>query len=263
MRVVVLEAEVAGFGASGRNGAWCNSAFPVSPGELARRFGAEATQGPPARDAGRGRRDRQGRGGRGDRRPVLPRRAAPGRPRASPAARHTRRLRVRAGARPRGRPPAARRRRRPPSASGSPDARGALYNPHCATIHPARLARGLARAVERLGGEIFERTTVTDFETGANPRLVTDVGEVRARRDRARGGGLPGAAAQAAPPGAAHLLPYRPDRAALRGRSGPRSAGRAASAWRPTATPWTTSRARPTGAYSSGAAARPTTTVRA
>src|SRR5215210_7170162 len=60
-------------------------------------------------------------------------------------------------------------------------ARGALYNPHCAAIHPARLARGLARAVERLGGEIFERTPVTDYESGASPRLVTDSGEVRAR----------------------------------------------------------------------------------
>src|SRR5918994_7634608 len=60
-------------------------------------------------------------------------------------------------------------------------ARGALFNPNCATIHPARLARGLARAVERLGGEIFEGTPVTDFETGSNPRLVTDAGDVRAR----------------------------------------------------------------------------------
>ena len=69
-------------------------------------------------------------------------------------------------------------------------ARGALYNPHCATIHPARLARGLARAVERLGGEIFERTPVTDYEesgeNGSGPRLVTDSGEVRARHGRAR-----------------------------------------------------------------------------
>jgi glycine/D-amino acid oxidase-like deaminating enzyme len=60
-----------------------------------------------------------------------------------------------------------------------------LFNPHCATIHPARLARGLARAVERLGGEIFERTPVTDYEeggeNGSGPRLVTDSGEVRAR----------------------------------------------------------------------------------
>jgi glycine/D-amino acid oxidase-like deaminating enzyme len=60
-------------------------------------------------------------------------------------------------------------------------ARGALYNTHCATIHPARLARGLARAVERFGGEIFEQTAVTDFEAGPSPQLATDVGEVRAR----------------------------------------------------------------------------------
>ena len=32
LRVVVLEAETAGFGASGRNVAWCNAAFPVTPG---------------------------------------------------------------------------------------------------------------------------------------------------------------------------------------------------------------------------------------
>ncbi|HEY6579694.1 MAG TPA: FAD-binding oxidoreductase, partial [Rubrobacter sp.] len=44
LHVVVLESEIAGFGASGRNGAWCNSAFPVTPGELVRRFGKEATK---------------------------------------------------------------------------------------------------------------------------------------------------------------------------------------------------------------------------
>jgi glycine/D-amino acid oxidase-like deaminating enzyme len=61
-------------------------------------------------------------------------------------------------------------------------AKGALYNPHCATIHPARLARGLARTVERMGAVIFERTPVTDYEVGGkSPRLVTDAGEVRAR----------------------------------------------------------------------------------
>ena len=44
LKVVVLEAEIAGFGASGRNGAWCSSGFPVSPGELQRRFGREAAR---------------------------------------------------------------------------------------------------------------------------------------------------------------------------------------------------------------------------
>ena len=35
MRVVVLEAETAGFGASGRNGGWCSALFPASLATLA------------------------------------------------------------------------------------------------------------------------------------------------------------------------------------------------------------------------------------
>ena len=54
---------------------------------------------------------------------------------------------------------------------------GALFSPHCAAIHPARLARGLARAVERLGVTIYERTPATKIEPG---RLHTRRGEVRA-----------------------------------------------------------------------------------
>ena len=62
--------------------------------------------------------------------------------------------------------------------------RGALFNPHCATI-PARLARGLARAVGRLGGEIFERTPVTDYEEVART-LGPGRGRTRAWCARAR-----------------------------------------------------------------------------
>jgi glycine/D-amino acid oxidase-like deaminating enzyme len=36
LRVVVLEAETAGFGASGRNGGWCSALFPAGPDKLAR-----------------------------------------------------------------------------------------------------------------------------------------------------------------------------------------------------------------------------------
>lgn len=179
LRVVVLESEIAGFGASGRNGAWCNSGFSVSPGELVRRFGKEA-----AKDLlleMRGAVDEVGRVAAaeeidaqyfrgGQLRIARGQAQVPGIQDAYEAARvlgieedlvlldaekTAERVRI-------------------------TGARGALYNPHCATVHPARLARGLARAVERLGGEIFEKTTVTDYETGANPRLVTDVGVVRA-----------------------------------------------------------------------------------
>lgn len=36
------------------------------------------------------------------------------------------------------------------------NAYGAIYSPHCATIHPAKLVRGLARVVEGMGGKVTE-----------------------------------------------------------------------------------------------------------
>ena len=41
MKVVVLEKEIVGYGASGRNGGWCSSKFPVTPSMLERRYGRE------------------------------------------------------------------------------------------------------------------------------------------------------------------------------------------------------------------------------
>ena len=184
LRVVVLEAEIAGFGASGRNGAWCNSAFPVSPGELARRFGREA-----ARELlleMRGAVEEVGRVARvegidaqyfpgGQLRVARGPAQVPG---IKDAYESARALGLEEDLRLLDAEETARRVR-------ITGAGGALYNPHCATIHPARLTRGLARTVERLGGEIFEQTPVTDYEarkgTGGGPRLVTRAGEVRAR----------------------------------------------------------------------------------
>ena len=180
LRVVVLEAEVAGFGASGRNGAWCGPGFPVTPGELARRYGREAARElilemhnavaevgrvveAEAIDAGyfRGGLMRVARGP--SQLPGL--RAAHETYRALGLAEDYRML------------DAGETNRR----IRITDARGALYSPYCATVHPARLVRGLARVVERFGGQIFERSRVTSYETGGGPRLVTAGGEVRAR----------------------------------------------------------------------------------
>lgn len=55
---------------------------------------------------------------------------------------------------------------------------GGLWHPHCATLHPAKLVVGLARAVERLGVTIHEDTVVTAIEEG---RARTARGDVRAR----------------------------------------------------------------------------------
>lgn len=54
---------------------------------------------------------------------------------------------------------------------------GGLYSPHCATIQPAKLARGLARAVERMGVPIYEKSAVTDWQPGL---LRTAGGTVKA-----------------------------------------------------------------------------------
>lgn len=66
LRVVVVEREVAGFGASGRNGGWCSALFPASTAALARRHG-EAAALAMVCDARRRRRRGRGRGRGGDR----------------------------------------------------------------------------------------------------------------------------------------------------------------------------------------------------
>jgi glycine/D-amino acid oxidase-like deaminating enzyme len=53
----------------------------------------------------------------------------------------------------------------------------AAYTPHCARIQPAQLVRGLADVVQRLGVAIYEQTPVTEISAG---RAVTGQGTVRA-----------------------------------------------------------------------------------
>jgi glycine/D-amino acid oxidase-like deaminating enzyme len=56
---------------------------------------------------------------------------------------------------------------------------GATFHPRAAAVHPAKLARGLADAVERRGATIYEQTEVTGIEAG---RVRTSHGSVRAPR---------------------------------------------------------------------------------
>lgn len=44
---------------------------------------------------------------------------------------------------------------------------GAIYQPHCATVNPAKLVRGLADTVEKMGVKIYENTSVVSFASGA------------------------------------------------------------------------------------------------
>lgn len=57
------------------------------------------------------------------------------------------------------------------------DARCSSFTPHAARIQPAKLVQGLARVVEGLGVRICERTTVTEISPH---RVVTDRGAVSA-----------------------------------------------------------------------------------
>ena len=54
---------------------------------------------------------------------------------------------------------------------------GGFYTPHNARVQPAKLVRGLAEVVEKLGATIYEDTQVTHFGAG---KAVTDRGTVTA-----------------------------------------------------------------------------------
>jgi glycine/D-amino acid oxidase-like deaminating enzyme len=63
---------------------------------------------------------------------------------------------------------------------GSPIMRGAALMPNAATVHPARLARGLRQALERAGACLLEGTRVTGIEAGSPLLVRTSRGSLRA-----------------------------------------------------------------------------------
>ncbi len=179
LKVAIVEREIAGFGASGRNGGWCTPGFPLSLGMLRKRYGTEAARtlqlamyqavdevGEVCRAEGIDAQYTKGgvlRIARGRHQLPLIRRAYATYD-ALGLAEHYQLLNAEQTA----------------ERIHVSKALGALYSPDCATLHPGRLVRGLARAVERRGGTIYEQTAVTSFTPGAQPRLQTDRGEVRA-----------------------------------------------------------------------------------
>ena len=177
LRVVVLESQVAGFGASGRNGGWCSALFPASWHRLARVAGRPAAVAmqhalqDAVAEVGRVA-DREGidchfaLGGAVE----LARGPAQLR-RAKAEVREARSFGLGADTLDLLSAPAAREQLQ---ARG---VLGALRTDHCATLHPGLLVRGLARAVERLGVVVHEGTTVHRTSPGA---VHTDRGTVTA-----------------------------------------------------------------------------------
>jgi glycine/D-amino acid oxidase-like deaminating enzyme len=165
LRVVVVERAIAGFGASGRNGGWCSALFPASEASLARRHGRAA-----ALAMGAAMRDTVDEVGKAVSEEGI---ACDW---------------VKGGTIALARTPAQLRRARADGGFltaaessallGATRVLGASYTPDCARIQPARLVRGLARAVERRGVTIHERTAATAI---GPRRVVTDRGVVTAR----------------------------------------------------------------------------------
>lgn len=180
LAVAIVEREIAGFGASGRNGAWCTSEFPTGPAALAQRYGRDAAVATVAemrrtvREIGRvasaeGIDCEWADGGQ-----LIVARGSHQRPAIDHEYADLQRLGLTEGLELLD-ADAARQRVR------ITELEGALFSPHTAAIHPGKLVRGLARAVERRGAHIYERTTVTDIQPGRYPTLITDRGTVRAK----------------------------------------------------------------------------------
>src|SRR5215216_4599838 len=179
--VLVVEGEIAGFGASGRNGGWCVADFPVSPSVMVKRYGQDAARAvflamiDSVDDIGRvvqeeGIDAHYAHGGA-----LVIARAEYDLPKIEEMWEEYRSIGLENHVALFDADQTAERMR-------VANAVGSFWMREGAAIQPARLARGLARAVERRGGRIVEQTTVTDYAGGSPPRLMTDCGEVRARR---------------------------------------------------------------------------------
>lgn len=176
LRVCVLEAEFAGFGASGRNGGWLSGLLPGSREALARRHGrgpvaemqAEMNASVDEVVAVTHAEGIPGVGVKGGTLRIAVNDAQATRLRTSVADDHGWGV---PGVELLGPAEAAARIR-------VDGARLAAWTPHCAAIQPAEVVRGLADVVERLGVHVYESTPVVRLEPG---RAVTTRGVVRAR----------------------------------------------------------------------------------
>ncbi|HUY50420.1 MAG TPA: FAD-binding oxidoreductase [Streptosporangiaceae bacterium] len=177
LRIAVCEREIAGFGASGRNGGWCSALFPASLAKLERMAGREQ-----AIAMYRAMQDTVDEVGRVAAAEGIDCHWAKGGTLqlARSPAQLERAIEEVAQARSYGFGEADLRLLNHAETAQQVTASGVLgstFTPHCAAIHPARLARGLAEVVRRRGVALFERTPVTGISPG---RLHTALGTVRA-----------------------------------------------------------------------------------
>jgi glycine/D-amino acid oxidase-like deaminating enzyme len=178
LRIAVIEAEFAGYGASGRNGGWCSALFPSGLAKVAK-VGGSRQAATALQSALHDTVDEVGRvaelegidcqfakGGT-----VVFARSAPQLARAREQVEEYRSYGF--GEQDMQLLTAAQAQEH----ADVTDVLGATFTPHCAAIHPARLVRGLADTVERLGVPIYERTPALSVRGGV---VKTPHGTVRA-----------------------------------------------------------------------------------
>ena len=173
LRILVLEKEISGFGASGRNGGWCSALFPSGNRSLIKRHGLEKTQA--LRSAMVETVESVGQwatklsidcdfvaGGtmmlaRND---IQEARARDTLSEAHLVTADTHRW------------------LEPEHTLAATGVRGAVFDPACARVHPTKLVRGLARALEQRGVRIAEKTAVLGYRPGV---VSTTRGDVSSR----------------------------------------------------------------------------------
>jgi len=181
LRVVVVEKEVVGFGASGRNGGWCSALFAASDARIERQHGHDAAMAMRramqasvdevgAAAAADGIDCRYEKGGT-----IVAARSAAQVQRSTDEIDEARAFGLGeedlrwldAG--------------EATKVLGAKGVLGATFTPHCAAIDPARLVRGLADTLERRGVTVLEGTEVLAIEpatAGQRPRVRTALGTV-------------------------------------------------------------------------------------
>lgn len=165
-RIAVVERDIAGFGASGRNGGWASALFPVSHATIAKRFGKDAPKRV-ATNLVAGLDDFEAaltetkiyahyqRSGE----LALAMNGA-----QAEAVEEEIKEAERFGITDRYELLSAEQTK---ERVNIPEVVGAMFDRHCAVIHPAKVVRGLARVLDAMGVEIFEQSPVSAIESGS------------------------------------------------------------------------------------------------
>lgn len=179
--VVVVERDICGYGASGRNGGWCSPRFPVDAHAMIARFGVQAARatllaleammneiGDLCAEAGIEAEYR--------RTGLLSLARTPAEMKSLEGAQATyEALGMGTDNRLIGAAEAFERVHATRLAGGLATKAGA-------SVHPGKLVRGLARAVERLGGRIYEKSEVTEMRQGDKAMIATEAARLSARK---------------------------------------------------------------------------------